>query len=356
MNKKKKSVWLTLLILVLSLSLVACSSKNSGDEDKAGEKKEAKTNEVAKVKIGMLKSLSNSSVYIGNEQGIFKKHGIELEFVPFQAAQPIAVAAQTGDIDVGSTALTAGFFNLLAKNSDIRVIADSGKEWPGHKLTALVVSNGAFEKGVKSVKDLKGKKIGITQTGSSHHFMAGQLLEQEGLSIKDVELVPLGGIGNIAAALESNQVDAGLLLSSVATPLIEQKKGQLITWIGDKVKMQTTSIFYSGKMMKDQDVAERFLAAYIESVRYYYDNVLMAKDKNSEEFKKAVAVLSKETGISEELVADNLPYVDRDAKVWEENVGTWIKWFKDNGLVNGDIATKDVIANDLYDKVLKEVK
>jgi len=351
MGNKKKTIWSLALVLLLAIGLVACSSDSSSESK---DKEETVKTEV--VKIGMLKSLSNSSIYIGDEQGIFEKHGIEIEYVPFQAAQPIAVAAQTGDIDVGSTALTAGFFNLLAKSSDIRLVADSGKEWPDYKLTALVVSNQAYEAGVTSIKDLKGKKIGITQTGSSHHFTAGQLLESEGLTIDDVELVPLGGISNIAAALESNQVDAGLLLSSVGTPLLDQGKAKLITWVGDVVEMQTTSVFYSAQMMKNEDLAERFLKAYIESVRYYHDNVLNATDKNSEAFKGAVAVLSEQTGISEQLVADHLPYVDRDATVWKENVDTWIKWFDQNGLLTDELDVNNVIAEDLHAKIVKELE
>ncbi|MBD3108039.1 ABC transporter substrate-binding protein [Bacillus sp. AGMB 02131] len=352
MGKSKKLLSGLMFILIVALGLAACSSESSR-ETKSDSKTEEK---VETVKVGMLKSLSNSSIYIGDEKGIFEKYGIDIEYVPFQAAQPIAVAAQTGDIDVGSTALTAGFFNLLGKNSEVRLVADSGREKENYKLTALVVSNDAFKSGVKSIKDLKGKKIGITQTGSSHHFMAGQLLESAGLTIDDVELVPLGGISNVAAALESNQVDAGLLLSTVGTPLLEKGSAHLITWIGDVVEMQTTSIFYSAQMIENKDVAERFLKAYVESVRYYHDNVLNAADKNSEEFKSAVTVLSEQTGISEQLVADNLPYVDRDATVWKENIGTWINWFDDNGLLTDELDVNNVIAEELHAKVLKELE
>lgn len=349
---KKKSLIAVLMMALFTLVLAACSS----DDKETSADAPNKEGKLDTVKIGLLKSLSNSSIYLGDEQGIFKKHGIDIEYIPFQSAQPIAVAAQTGDIDVGSTALTAGFFNLLAKDSGIRLVADSGRENPDHGLTALVVSNEAYKNGITKIEDLKGKKLGISQTGSSQHFAAGQLLEAANLIIDDVELVPLGGVSNIAAALESNQVDAGLLLSTVGTPLLEQDKVKLVTWVGDVVEMQTTSVFYSKKMMENEDLAERFLTAYIEAVHYYYDHVLNATDTESEAFKSAISVLSSQTGISEELVAGNLTYLDRDATVWKENMAIWIQWFGDNGLLTGDVDIDNIIAEDLHEKALSKIK
>lgn len=349
---KKKSLLAVLFLALFTFVLAACTSDDKeGSTDVSKEEGKLDT-----VKIGLLKSLSNSSIYLGDEQGIFKKHGIAIEYIPFQSAQPIAVAAQTGDIDVGSTALTAGFFNLLAKDSSIRLVADSGRENPDHGLTALVVSNEAYANGITNIEDLKGKKLGISQTGSSQHFTAGQLLESAGLSINDVELVPLGGVSNIAAALESNQVDAGLLLSTVGTPLLDQEKVKLVTWVGDVVEMQTTSVFYSKKMMENEELAERFLTAYIEAVHYYQDNVLNATDTESDAFKSAITVLASQTGISEELVAGNLTYLDRDATVWKENMSTWIQWFGDNGLLTGDVDVEKIIAEDLHENALSNIQ
>lgn len=372
-NRSTRSIAAYLVLcFILLTALVGCSSNgttamntqpSSGNTDTSAAPKQntAEANqqpsgELQTVKLGTLRSLGNASFYLGDAKGIFAKHGIKLEFVPFEAAQPVAVAAQTGDIDVGSTAFTAGFFNLFIKgDSPIRIVADGSKEWPKYYGSALLVSKAAYDSGVKSVKDLKGKKIGVTQVGSSLHLMAGLLLEQEGLSIKDVEIVPLGKVGNVAAALESNQIDAGVLLSTVVAPLVNQDKAKLISWIGDKTKLQLSSVFFSGNMAKNEELGKKFLAAYIESVRYYYDQVLTAKDKNSASYKEAIKILSEKTAIPEDKVPENLPYIDRNAELWVENLPTWVKWYKENGLLEGDLDIMKVVDTRLYKEALAEL-
>lgn len=365
----KRSSWKTgislfILIFLLAAIMAGCGSVNTtASSSKPTQGSSAPTGssgaasgELQTVKLGTLRSLGNSSFYLGDEKGIFAKHGIKLEFVPFEAAQPIAVAAQTGDIDVGSTAFTAGFFNLFIKgDSKIRIVADGSKEWPQYNGSALLVSKIAYDKGIKTIKDLKGKKIGVTQTGSSLHYMAGQLLEQEGISIKDVEIVPLGKVGNVAAALESNQVDAGVLLSTAVAPLIAKDKAKLLTWVGDKTKIQLSGVFFSAKMTENKELSDRFLQAYIESVRYYYDNVLTAKDKNSDAYKEAISILSKRTEIPEEKVPQNLPYIDRNAELWVDNLSTWIKWYKENGLLEGDLDIAKAVDTNGYKEALGKV-
>src|SRR5665213_2940718 len=69
---------------------------------------------VEPLRLGLLQTLSPAPFYIAQERGYFRDAGIDLVFTFFQAAQPIAAAAVAGDIDVGVTALTGGFFNLAA--------------------------------------------------------------------------------------------------------------------------------------------------------------------------------------------------------------------------------------------------
>ena len=133
-----------------------------------------------KVKVGVLKLTSSAVVFLGVEKGYFKEFGVEPELVYFQAAQPIAVALASGDIEVGATGLTAGLFNIVAGGVRIWIVADKGREWPDHNLTALLVRKDLYAAGARTMRDLKGKRIGITQVGSTFHYNIGRYLEKEG--------------------------------------------------------------------------------------------------------------------------------------------------------------------------------
>ena len=93
--------------------------------------RQARAAEGRKLTLGMLHTLSPAPIYIAQGRGYFTDQGLDVTFVFFDAAQPIAAAAVAGDIDVGITALTGGFFNLAEKGA-LRVI-DSGLK-PGERV------------------------------------------------------------------------------------------------------------------------------------------------------------------------------------------------------------------------------
>jgi NitT/TauT family transport system substrate-binding protein len=344
--------WLsTILLGAIMVALVACGEEasTSSTNDGPTAKKEIET-----IKVGTLNNLSNASMYIGDETGIFEKYGIDLQFESFKGAQPMSIAVQTNEVDVGSSAFTAGLFNLLMEgDSPIRIVADGTQERKGYNASALIVTKELYDSGVTKIEDLKGKKVGITQNGASVHYMLGKSLETGGLSFKDVEVTPLGSLGNIAAAIESGQIDAATLPSTLVETLVANGQVEVIAWVGDLVEMQAAGVYFSGKMMENTDVAVRFLAGYIESTRYYHNNVLQAKDTNTEEYNRDIEILSKQTSIPKESVAKNLTYIDENAEFWTEDLKTWSDWYLENGLIETPLDLDKVVDTELYNEALK---
>src|SRR5678810_1339556 len=70
-----------------------------------------------KLTVGSLPFVSASPVFIAKERGYFAAEGLEVETKAFQAAQAVAVATASGDLDVGVGGLTAGFYNLAGKGA-----------------------------------------------------------------------------------------------------------------------------------------------------------------------------------------------------------------------------------------------
>ncbi|MEI7712170.1 MAG: ABC transporter substrate-binding protein, partial [Rhodospirillales bacterium] len=114
------------------------------------------------LRLGLLHTLSPAPFYIAQESGYFRDEGIDLAFRFFDAAQPIAAAAVSGDIDVGVTALTGGFFNLAEKGT-LKVIGGGLHEQAGYEGSAVLASNQAFDAGMTGLEKLGGHSFGITQ-------------------------------------------------------------------------------------------------------------------------------------------------------------------------------------------------
>ena len=79
---------------------------------------------------------------------------------------------------MGATGLTAALFNIVLGGQQLWIVADKGREWPGYPLVAIVVQRELWDAGLRSVKDLKGRRIGVTQIGSTLHYHIGNILEK----------------------------------------------------------------------------------------------------------------------------------------------------------------------------------
>jgi NitT/TauT family transport system substrate-binding protein len=203
-----------------------------------------------KLTLGMLHTLSPAPFYLAQERGYFRDAGVEVAFRFFQAAQPISAAAVAGDIDLGVTALTGGFFALAGKG-ELKVIGGALREKQGYHLSAVLASKQAYEGGLTSLKQLGGHSFGITQYGSSFHYMAGQLAAAEGFDLKSLVLRPLQGVANMVAAVRSGQVDATIAIASMALPAEASGDAKIIGWISDVMpSYQITALFASGAALK----------------------------------------------------------------------------------------------------------
>lgn len=345
----KKSMML-LLATILLLVLAACGNdageKNEGSEDSSSSKNE-------KIEIGMLKLTSSAPLFIALEKGFFEEEGLDASATWFDAAQPISVATAGGDVQIGATGITASLYNMVAGGEKLVIVADKGREEKGYSSSAVLVPD---DSSVETIADLKGKKIGITQTGSTYHYMAGRLLEEHGLTTDDVELVPLNSIPGLMETLESKQVDAILLNEPNVSRVVEEGYGKVIAEVGDEIEYQTSGIFFSEKFAGNKDAATKFLKAYAKATAYYYDAVLNQVDGEivpGENYDEVIKIIAEYTDQEEELIKKGLPYMDRDGKLLDSDIQTQIDWYAKENLIDGSIDASEIVDTSLLEEALK---
>ena len=309
----------------------------------------ARAEEPLKAKVGVLRLQSSAPVFIAQEKGYFREVGLDVELKFFDAAQPIAVATTSGDVDFGITAFTAGLYNLAGKGT-LKVIGGMSREKAGYPLIGYFASNKAYEAGLKTPKDLAGKRVAVTQVGSSFHYSLGLLADKYGFKVSDVTIVPLQSLSNAAAALKGETVDAALLPVSTARKLMDDGGAKLLGWVGDETPWQLGAVFASPRTLANKALVTKLLTALERADREYHDVVLSTvKDGNAainDKTKPILEIIAKYTNLSVEQVAGNCAYVDPDGKLDVKNVDNQIKWLQGQGFVDKGFDADTIIDKD----------
>ncbi len=312
-----------------------------------------------RVRVGLLPLTSSAPIFIGVEEGLFAREGLDLELKFFQAAQPIAAALAAGEIEVGATGLTAGLYNALATGLDAKIVADKGREWPGYRLTGIVVNKAAWDRGIRRVEDLRNQRVGVTQIGSTFHYMLGNILEKHGIALGQVQIVPLGGLQALAEALASQKLEAVFMAQPLCTEAEARGTGKVLVWSGDELRYQIAAIFMSGKFWAKKEAARAFMRAYIRACRIYHDECLgldpQGNPKRGKNFHRVMAQIGKYTGLAEERIAKDLSYNDRNGELMWEDIPRQIRWYKNNGMLSQEPDPKKFLDPTLWEQALREV-
>lgn len=301
------------------------------------------------IKVGALRFTSHAASFIAFERGYFADAGLDVEFEFFQAAQPMAVAIASGDIDYGITSITGGLINLADKGA-IKVIGGAMHEEKGVDGSAIVVSDAAFKEGVTSPDKLKGRSFAITQAGSSFHYMAARIAEKEGFAVADLKLIPLQKVPNIIGALKSGQVDAWAIVPHIAKALAGGGAVHIIGWVNDYAPdYQVTTVFTSAEAAaNDRDRTERFLAAFARGAADF-NAALVDKTAGEAEAEAITRLIHKYVYTSRPYekaavsIRNGAIRLNEGAKLNVTNVADQLAWFKAEGLVKSDIGIDGLV-------------
>lgn len=169
--------------------------------------------------------------------GYFKDAGLNVEISDFGGGAKSLQALIGGSADVVTGAFDHAI-QMQAKNQPIVAVVELGR-FPGIVLASVTKAGD-----IKTVKDLKGKKIGVTAPGSSTNFMVNYLLVQNGLKPEDVSFIGVGGGPSAVAAVKRGDIDAISNLDPVMSQL--ENDGD-IKVIADTRTLEGTRAVYGGQ-------------------------------------------------------------------------------------------------------------
>ncbi len=298
------------------------------------------------IKIGILATSASAPSYIAIERGYFAAEGLAADLVVFDAAQTIAVAAASRDIDFGTNGLTAALYTLASQGT-LRIIGGQVHEAPGFRATALIASNAAWDGGLRSLKDLPGHVVAITQVGSAYQYILNLVAAKYGFDQKHLSLTAVQSLPNIATAVAGGRADAGVLNTAYTMPLLAQDKLKLLAWVGDDdAVLQIAGIWTSSKMIEERrGTVEAFLRAYKRGARDYHDAFTGPGETRQDQpgADAVYALLQKYLKQPLDQVKITIGYHDPEARLDVRDVERQIDWYKSQGMVKEGVAGPSVM-------------
>lgn len=299
-----------------------------------------------KLTIGVLKLASSGPVFLAQDLGLFREAGLDVEFKFFEAAQPVAVATVSGDIDLGVTGVTAGFYNLAGKGA-LKLIAGQAREEPGYKLVAVVASRKAAEAGLKRLEDLPGHAAGVTQVGSTFHYSLGLMAEKHGFDIAKIRVMPMQSLPNLVSAVKGGQLDSAILPATGATPLLASGEAILLGW-ADETPWQVAAVFTSPRTIANRRAAlESFIRGYQGGLAAFHASFLTkgpdGKAAPGPDADKNLAIIAKYTGQSPASIRDSIPYIDPQGRLLVGDIYRQVRWYQGQKLVDAAVDAASIL-------------
>jgi NitT/TauT family transport system substrate-binding protein len=239
-------------------------------------------------------------VHIANDLGLFKKYGLEIKVVELAGGVYTYRAMVAGSADVASA---SGPFSIVgkAKGATTKAILANMP-----KLEASMVVN----KDIKTMADLKGKRIGIQEPGGFADVLARGVLRAAKIDPKDVHFVSIAT--EDVPALIAGQVDTAML--HVEQEIIAQQKIPTLHAIARMWEIQPNNLYnvmaVQEKLIKDKPAAlKAYVKGHIEATRLIYTDRA-----------KVVPIMIKYTKLPKDVIEKSLDLMVQKC-IWDANHG-----------------------------------
>ena len=220
-----------------------------------------------KLAVGQRGNWDTSVSELGQQAGIFKKHGLELEIVYTQGAGETQQAVISGSVDIGVAAGIMGVLSAYSKGAPVRVI---GAETTG---AADLFWYAKADSPIKTLKDTDGKTIAYSTNGSSTHGIVTAFMKQYELKAKPTAT---GGPPGTLTQVMSGQVDVGWSAPPFGLDQLDQNQIRIIASGNDAAafKGQTVRLLLTTApvLQARKPVIDRYMQAYRETVDWMYAN------------------------------------------------------------------------------------
>jgi ABC-type nitrate/sulfonate/bicarbonate transport system substrate-binding protein len=200
-------------------------------------------------------------LYIAQEQGIFSKYGLDAKVVLFRGAPTLVASLVSGEMEVGYTGGTS-VVGAAGQGTYLRILSSISSTL-SHTMMA--------HPSIKRVEELRGKRFGIQNMGSSTWMHTMLALEHIGLEPKrdNINILSIGDSVLIGQALEAGRVDAAVLDGALVRRLRSRGFSTIVELQPAKIPMLNQAVVvHPDFVQKRSETAERILMTLVESLAF----------------------------------------------------------------------------------------
>ena len=214
---------------------------------------------LAKIRISQSAVNTRSAIlWIAQGQGLFARHGLEVETIYLRSSNLQMAAMATGDVQFASSG-GAPVLSAVSGGQDLKIVAS-----PSNRLAYDLV----VRPEIKEAKDLRGKRFGVTNIGGTTWMAAILALEHLGLDHQrdQIRINALGNQTILAQAVEAGNIDATLLDPFLSRRLKQKGLSVLIDLYRAKIPFINTSLIANGAYLRENpEIVENVLKALLEA-------------------------------------------------------------------------------------------
>ena len=291
-----------------------------------------------KIRFGWVPALVSSPIMIAREKGYFKEAGIDLELESVSTATDAMAHLGTNRIQALEGGVQANFFNALANKYPIIIAGDRASSPLGH----LVMIRPDLEGEIKSLKDLKGRTMGIASSGSILHYEMDKLFRTVGMSLKDVteKIIP---VPQLPVAFRNKAIDFADVYSPMTYALQQQDIARKLMDPDDVLKDMVVAVtMINTDWARDKpDLVRAFFVALARGTRDYCQAYHGGPNR------REIEAILVATGVEKRPEIISLPWPSRGATgiVNVASIQDVHDWYRAAGYVKGAVDRNRLVDN-----------
>jgi NitT/TauT family transport system substrate-binding protein len=250
---------------------------------------------------------------VGIQMGIFAKHGIEVEASAFNGDARLQQGLTSDSVDIGiGSGPGMAFMVKGVPAKAVGVMAGVPRNM------AVMVG---YDSPIKTVDDLKGKKLGVTTVGSLTDWIGKRIGTQKGWGPAGITTVPVGGMPPARAAIKTNQIDGYIGALEVGISLEEAKEWRVITSATPFVDHFITHVFFVREdvIAKRPQAVKAFLQGWQDTIAFMKANKVKTVEITSKVIQVAPSVIERAYDQQIGIFSDDLSFDPRAVAVLKES-------------------------------------